>query len=281
MWITMKTTKLRNLCLSILVIAFVINAMAISLVHAAQTIPGVERLEKGIADYENGKYEEAGTKLEMALDQISNEDNESLWKTHFYLGLSFYLSGSEDRARKEIYNQKDIFKNRLPDFDLCSPKIVGLFKKSLNPKEAETVKLAIDSTIFVDASGQASVSTETIFQFKRELILNLSSLFQEVYESSDFPNASAGLRLAAKIVKIKKRRVFEKILRTVVPGGLLIPSRVRVVIDVELVDIETGKNICTFTSKGESSSGIYNQGFIREALGSAARQIVISIREKM
>ena len=184
----MKTIKPKSIYIPILICVFVVSVLTHTHVHAAPTIPGVQRLEAGIADYENGKYDDAVFNLEKALDQISIEDNESLWKTHFYLGLSFYLSGSEDRARKEIYNQKDIFKNRLPDFDLCSPKIVGLFKKSLNPKEAETVKLAIDSTIFVDASGQASVSTETIFQFKRELILNLSSLFQEVYESSDFPN---------------------------------------------------------------------------------------------
>jgi formylglycine-generating enzyme len=153
MWITMKTTKLRNLCLSILVIAFVINAMAISLVHAAQTIPGVERLEKGIADYENGKYEEAGTKLEMALDQISNEDNESLWKTHFYLGLSYCLTGNNDEARKQFSAAQKIIKNKSPDEHKYSPKIVKLFKKALKPGQDDEWNDSITGMAFVFVKG--------------------------------------------------------------------------------------------------------------------------------
>jgi formylglycine-generating enzyme len=100
---------------------------------AAQTISGVQRLEEGIATYEHGEYDDAIFKLEMALDQISNEDNESLWKTYFYLGLTYHLTGVNDEAREQFSKAQGISKNRLPDPDIHSPKVLTLFKDSLEP----------------------------------------------------------------------------------------------------------------------------------------------------
>jgi formylglycine-generating enzyme len=129
----MKTSKLKYLYLSIIISVFVVNTIAISLVHAAQTIPGVQRLEDGIAAYGHGEYEEAIFELEMAKIQISEDDKESLWKIHFYLGLSYCLKGDNDDTKKEFINAKEIFNKKLPDRNTYSPKIVKQFKDALAP----------------------------------------------------------------------------------------------------------------------------------------------------
>jgi formylglycine-generating enzyme required for sulfatase activity len=124
----MKAIKPKNLCLSILICAFVINAMVISLVHAAQTISGAKRLQSGIADYDNGKYDDAVFNFEMALDLIPEEEKESLWNAHYYLGLSYYLTGDNKEMKKEFSKAYEIFEGTVPDPDAYSPKIVRLFK---------------------------------------------------------------------------------------------------------------------------------------------------------
>jgi formylglycine-generating enzyme required for sulfatase activity len=121
----MKTTKLRKLYLSIFICVFVFNILMS--VSATQTIPGVQRLSEGIAAYEHGEYDDVIFNLEMVLNQISNEDKESLWKTHFYLGLSYCLTGNSDEARKQFSAAQEIIKSRLPDPVVHSPKIVKMF----------------------------------------------------------------------------------------------------------------------------------------------------------
>jgi hypothetical protein len=132
----MKTIKLKNLYISILICVLVVNAIVISLVHAAQTIPGVQRLQEGIVAYEHGEYEDALFKLEMAKIQISEVDKDSLWSVHFYSGLSYYLIGDNDEAKKAFIKAQGITKNKLPDQDIHSPKIVRLFKETkINNKQ--------------------------------------------------------------------------------------------------------------------------------------------------
>jgi parvulin-like peptidyl-prolyl isomerase len=134
----MKAVKLKNLCLFILICVFVLNAMVISLVHAAQTISGAKRLQSGIADYGNGKYDDAVFKLEMAVYQIEAEDKDKLWKAHFYLGLSYHLTGDNDEARKQFIKAQDLLKSKLPDPSIHSPKVVRLFREAGNIKEQKT-----------------------------------------------------------------------------------------------------------------------------------------------
>lgn len=115
----------------ILVCVFVLNAFTYTLVYSAQTNPGIERLQVGIENYENGRYDDAIFYLEMALNQISVEDKEDLWDAHFYLGLSYYLLGDEEEADKEFIRANEIFDKKLPDPDVHSAKILKLFKETL------------------------------------------------------------------------------------------------------------------------------------------------------
>ena len=127
----MKTTKLKNLCLTFLICVFVINALTHTLVHAAQTIPGVQRLAEGIAAYEHGEYDDAIFKLEMAVYQIPEEEKDQLWKAHLYLGLSYHLAGDNDEAKNEFIKANSIIKSRVPDPVVHSPKIVTMYKETI------------------------------------------------------------------------------------------------------------------------------------------------------
>jgi formylglycine-generating enzyme required for sulfatase activity len=123
----------KNLYFSILICAFVLSVLSYTIVHAAQTVPGVQRLEEGIAAYEHGEYDDAVFKLEMAVYQIGEEDKDKLWDTHFYLGLSYFLSGDKDEARKQFIKAQGIINNKSPDSDMHSPKIAKLFKEAIVP----------------------------------------------------------------------------------------------------------------------------------------------------
>jgi formylglycine-generating enzyme len=129
----MKPAILKQFCQAILICVFIVNALTHTLVHAARTIPGVQRLEEGIADYELGEYDNAIFKLEMAVYQIGEEDKDKLWDTHFYLGLSYFLSGDKDEARKQFIKAQGIINNKSPDSDMHSPKIAKLFKEAIVP----------------------------------------------------------------------------------------------------------------------------------------------------
>ena len=130
----MKTVKLEYLYLSILICVFVSGTFTNTLVHAAKTISGVERFQVGIESHENGKYDDAIFNLEMAKIQLSEYDKESLWNVHFYLGLSYYLTGDNEESKKEFVKAKEIFNGKLPDPYTHSPKIVKLFKEAINQK---------------------------------------------------------------------------------------------------------------------------------------------------
>ena len=126
----MKTIKFKKLYFTILICVLVLNTH--TLVHAAQTIPGAERLEEGIAAYEHGEYDDAIFKLEMAVYQIIEKNKESLWNAHFYLGLSYCLTGDDKEANNEFRKAQEIFDKKLPDLNLHSPKVVKLFKMAGN-----------------------------------------------------------------------------------------------------------------------------------------------------
>ena len=149
----MINAKLKHLYLAILICVFVMNAIVISLVHAAPTIPGVQRLEEGIAAYEHGEYDDAIFKLEMAVYQIDAEDKDQLWDAHFYLGLSYHLTGDDGDARKQFIKAQGLIKNRLPDSDIHSPKIVKLFNETLKPKQVGVWKDLITDMEFVFVKG--------------------------------------------------------------------------------------------------------------------------------
>jgi len=71
--------------------------------HADVKDPGIATLKAGIENYENGNYDDAILKLEIALIQIPARDSESQWKALLYLGLSYNHTGKYVEARKEIY----------------------------------------------------------------------------------------------------------------------------------------------------------------------------------
>jgi formylglycine-generating enzyme required for sulfatase activity len=149
----MKTTKLKYFYSSILICVFVVNAIAISLVHAAPTIPNVLSLEEGIAAYEHGEFDDAIFKLEMAVYQIEAEDKDKLWEAHLYLGLSYYLSGDNSEAGKQFIKAQGISNKKLPDPDVHSPKIVKLFKETLKPTQDVEWKNPITGMEFVFVKG--------------------------------------------------------------------------------------------------------------------------------
>ena len=126
----MKTVKLKHLCILILICVFVINAFAHTLVHAASTIPGVQRLQEGIAAYGHGEYDDAIFKLEMAVYQISVDDKDNLWDAHFYLGLSYLLIGDATESTKQFTKAQGLIKTKSPDVLMHSPKVVKLFKEA-------------------------------------------------------------------------------------------------------------------------------------------------------
>lgn len=147
----MQTVKLKLFCFSILICALVLNIL-IS-VSTAQTISGIERFQVGIDNYENGKYEDAIFNLEMAMNQMPEEDKEDLWNVHFYLGLSYLLLGDAEEATKEFSKSQEIIKNKLPDSHIHSPKIVKLFKESQLPKLGEVWQDPVTGMEFVFVKG--------------------------------------------------------------------------------------------------------------------------------
>jgi len=124
----MKTVKLKYLYLSIIICALALNNFIN--VHAGQKNPGIERLNVGIENYENGKYDDAIFNLEMAKIQLSEFDKDNLWSAYFYLGLSYCLLEEKEESKKEFNKANDIIKNKLPDPDKHSPKIVKLFNEA-------------------------------------------------------------------------------------------------------------------------------------------------------
>jgi hypothetical protein len=155
----MKTIKLKNFCFSILICILVVNAMAISLVHAAHTIPGVQRLEEGVVAYERGEYDDAIFKLEMAVYQIPEEDKDQLWVAYFYLGVSYLLTGDNDEMRIQFIKATEMFKNRLPGSDIYSPKIVKLFKEVLKPGQEDIIGAAKTGNVkFLDKLLKSGVN---------------------------------------------------------------------------------------------------------------------------
>jgi tetratricopeptide (TPR) repeat protein len=125
----MKTVKLKHFYLSIIICVVVSGIFTNTLVYAVWvTKSGIEKLNAGIEAYEKGKYDDAIFKLEMAVYQIEAEDKDKLWYAHFYLGLSYHLTGNEEDAIKEFQKAQGILKTKLPDSHIHSPKVVKLFK---------------------------------------------------------------------------------------------------------------------------------------------------------
>lgn len=129
MRITMKTVKLKHLYFLVFICVFVLSFLMSVL--SAQTNSGIERLQDGIADYENGRYDEAIFNLEMSKIQLSEDDKERLWKAHIYAGSSYYRLRRKEESRMEFVRAKKIFENRLPNRDDFSRRIVKLFKKTI------------------------------------------------------------------------------------------------------------------------------------------------------
>ena len=177
----MKNLKLRNLCFSILICVFVMNVMATSLVHAAPTISGVQRFGEGIAAYEHGEYDDAIFKLEMAVYQIPEGENDDLWDAHFYRGLSYYLTGDNEEAMKEFVRASEIFKGKIPDPDTHSPKIVKLFKEAVvikKPVISGSANIAIVEDLLNEAIQlyREEEFEEAIAKWEKVLALDPSKL---------------------------------------------------------------------------------------------------------
>jgi hypothetical protein len=152
----METIKRKYHCFSTLICVLMVSALSHTLVHAAQTRPGVQRLEEGITAYGHGEYDDAIFKLEMAKIQISEGDKERLWKVHFYLGLSYCLTGENDEARKQFIKTQELIKNRLPDSHMYSPKIVKMFNNTIvltRPGASGTFRDSITGMEFVFVKG--------------------------------------------------------------------------------------------------------------------------------
>lgn len=159
----MKAIKLIKTYISILMCVFVLNAFDHTLVHAAQTISGAERLEAGIDSFKAGRYEEAIIDLEVAI-----------WEVHVYLGLSYYLSGENEKAKNEFKKAKEIFKYKLPDPGIFSPKIVKLFKD-----ERDMIKSTVSIDDLLDEAIQLyreEEFEEAIAKWEKVLALDPSKL---------------------------------------------------------------------------------------------------------
>jgi tetratricopeptide (TPR) repeat protein len=174
----MKIMKLTKLYLSILICALALSTITISPVHAAHTIPGVQRLEEGIAAYEHGEYDEAIFKLEMAVYQISEEEKDQLWDAHFYLGLSYFLSGYEEEAKKEFIAAQGIIMNKSPDSDIHSPRIVKQFK------EASEVKTSVIPNAKLRSTSRVNLSKRSV----------KSMLKDKGFYAVDWNNSTSGFR---------------------------------------------------------------------------------------
>lgn len=131
----MKTVKQKHLYFSILICVLVLNFLMS--VSTAQTISGIQRLEKGIAGYENGNYLNAVINIEAALKEIPKDDKENLWDAHFYLGLAYLLLGDADESKMEFNKAQKMIKSKSPDPFVHSPKIVRMFKEALDTAEVD------------------------------------------------------------------------------------------------------------------------------------------------
>lgn len=69
------------ICIFITTHAFTLNIFVN--VHAEQQTTGIERLKAGIESYENGSYEDAIFNLEIALNELPDDDKENTWEAHF------------------------------------------------------------------------------------------------------------------------------------------------------------------------------------------------------
>jgi formylglycine-generating enzyme len=152
MSITIKSILIFNtlffsLFLFVLAPIFYIN------VCVAQTISSVQRLEEGIEGYENGKYDDAIFKLEMAVYQIPVDDKENLWNAHFYLGLLYHITGDNDEAGKQFIKAQGQTKNKSPDILIHSPKVVKLFNETLKSRQVGVWKDPITDMVFVFVKG--------------------------------------------------------------------------------------------------------------------------------
>lgn len=134
-----------------------------TLVFGKQSNTLNERLEAGIDSFKAGRYEEAIIDLEV-----------TIWEVHVYLGLSYYLSGENEKAKNEFKKAKEVFKNKLPDPGIFSPKIVRLFKGELNVnKSTVSIYDLLDEAIQLYREEEFE---EAIAKWEKVLALDSSKL---------------------------------------------------------------------------------------------------------
>lgn len=140
-----------------------------------------------------------------------------------------------------------------------------------------TVKLANYKTILVSVSSQVPEATQEVIQLESMIITKLleKGLFEKVVAGSASPDASTNLRLNAKIVELKKvgarlRAIF---------GAFA--GRAGIVVNVKLIELETGNTIGAFKSEGKSSGGTVFAGTTPQAIQRAVEQIIAFVQKSM
>ena len=132
----------------------------------------------------------------------------------------------------------------------------------------KTMVFYVSSQIYESDDEEIQLESITMEKLKKK------GLFTKVISGSDSPDASADLRLNAKIVYLKKANRWERLLLDTSPG------RAEIVINVELIDMKDRKTIGAFQSEGKSSGTVFG-GTSSQAVERAADQIVEFIQKNL
>lgn len=132
-----------------------------------------------------------------------------------------------------------------------------------------TVKLANYKTMLFHVSSHVREAGEVMIQLENMTMgkLREKGLFKKVIIGSSSPDASADLRLNAKIVALRKVSSGSRAMWGAFSG------KARITVDVELIDMKTGETIGAFRAEGKSSGGTAFAGTTPQAIEHAAEQI--------
>lgn len=138
-----------------------------------------------------------------------------------------------------------------------------------------TAKLSNYKTMLFNVSSQVPESGEAILQLESMTVAKLreKGLFEKVITGSASPDASVDLRLNAKIVELSKVSSGSRVIFGALSG------RAGTVVDVELIDMKTGKSIGAFKAEGKSSGGTAFAGTTSQSIERAVEQIVEFIQK--
>ncbi len=140
-----------------------------------------------------------------------------------------------------------------------------------------TVKLVKYKTILINIESEVPDASFEISQIEIRTITALKEkgLFEKVFLGSVYPDASADLELNLKIVELHKVSHAARALTGAFAG------RAKVIVEAELIDLNTRETISAFKTEGESSSGSVTAGLTEQAIQRAVEQIVLFFQNNM